>query len=97
MRKSVIDKKMITKAYELAKNGYNNKSIYEYFQISKAALYKNVDLIDSIKKGREELKTSVADSILKNAVDLHNPTVQIFLAKKLRLFDDTFDSITSKE
>lgn len=46
-----------------------------------------------IKEGQLELRQNISKSLLSNATDLNNPTVQIFLAKKLRLFDDTFNFI----
>ena len=95
-RKSKINNEMIKEAYELAKSGFNNKQIQEALNISKALLYRNVDLIDSIKEGQLELRKRISSSLLENATDLNNPTVQIFLAKKLRLFDDTFNSINIK-
>jgi len=95
-RKSKINNEMIKEAFELAKSGFNNKQIQEALNISKALLYRNVDLIDSIKEGQLELRKKISSSLLENATDLNNPTVQIFLAKKLRLFDDTFNSINIK-
>ena len=46
-----------------------------------------------IKEGQLVLRQNISKSLLSNATDLNNPTVQIFLAKKLRLFDDTFNFI----
>jgi len=96
-QKTKINKEMIQQAYELSRAGFNNKQIQEALNISKALLYRNVDLIDTIKGARQELRQEVSKSLLSNAIDLNNPTVQIFLAKRLRLFDDTFDSIPLKK
>lgn len=82
-----IDKQMIKKGYDLAKVGFNNKSIYENLSISKSAFYKNVDLIDSIKKARAELREDVSNSLLNNA-RIGDTTSLIFLAKRLNLFSE---------
>lgn len=82
-----IDKEVTKKAYELAKVGFNNKSIYENLSISKSAFYKNMDLMDSIKKARAELREDVSNSLLNNA-RTGDTTSLIFLAKRLNLFSE---------
>ena len=96
-RNTKINKNMIQKAYELAKNGFSNKQIYETLNISKALFYRNIDLIDTIKEARTILRENLSSSLINNAVDLNNSIVQIFLAKRLKLFDDTFDTISIKK
>jgi len=92
-----VNKEMIEKAQELSRAGFNNKQIYEVLNISKALFYRSKDLIDPIKDARKELRQNISQSLINNAVDLNNPTVQIFLAKRLKLFDDTFDSISIRK
>jgi len=92
-----VNQEMIEKAQELSRAGFNNKQIYEVLNISKALFYRSKDLIDTIKEARKELRQNISQSLINNAVDLNNPTVQIFLAKRLKLFDDTFDSISIKK
>lgn len=82
-----INKEVINKAYDLAKAGFNNKAIYENLSISKSAFYKNVDLIDSIKKARTELREDISNSLLNNA-RTGDTTSLIFLAKRLNLFSE---------
>jgi len=95
-RKPKINNNIIKEAFELAKAGFNDKQIQEALKISKSLMYANLEFMDTIKEARSELRQSISKSLLSNAVDLNNPTVQIFLAKKLRLFDDTFNSISLK-
>ncbi len=95
-RKPKINDNVIKEAFELARAGFNDKQMQEAFGISKSLMYANLELMDTIKGARRELRQKISQSLLSNAVDLNNPTVQIFLAKKLRLFDDTFDSINLK-
>lgn len=97
IKKTKINKEMIDEAYALARAGFNNKQLQEALSISKASIYRVKDLKDTIKEARQELRQEVSRSLLTNATDLNNPTVQIFLAKKLRLFDDTFDSMPLKK
>lgn len=91
-RKPKINDELIKQGYNLSRAGFNDKQIQESLNISKSLMYANLEFMDTIKKARQELRQEVSKSLLANAVDLNNPTVQIFLAKKLRLFDDTFDS-----
>ena len=95
-RKPKINDEVIKEAFELSKSGFNDKQIQQCLSISKSLMYSNLELMDTIKEARTELRKDISQSLLTNAKDLNNPTVQIFLAKKLRLFDDTFDSITLK-
>ena len=82
-----ITKQLIKKAYDLAKAGFNNKTIYESLDISKSAFYNNKDLMDSIKKARAELREEVSTSLLTNA-KTGDTTSLIFLAKRLNLFSE---------
>lgn len=95
-RKPKINNTVIKEAHELAKAGFNDKQIQEALKISKSLMYANMEFMDTIKEARAELRKEISKSLMSNAVDMQNPTVQIFLAKKLRLFDDTFDSINLK-
>lgn len=78
---------MMDTAYNLAKNGFNNKAIYENLNISKSAFYKKVDLIDSIKKARTDLREKVSNALIDNATK-GDTTSLIFLAKRLNLFSE---------
>jgi len=89
-----LTNELILYAESLAKAGFNNKSIYENLNISKSAFYKNVDLMDSIKKGRAELREEVSKALLSNATG-GDTTSLIFLAKRLNLFSEDI-SITLK-
>ncbi len=95
--KPKINDDVIKEAFKLARTGFNDKQIQEALQISKSLMYSHKELMDTIKKARVELREEISNSLLKNAIDLSNPTVQIFLAKRLRLFDDTFNTITLKK
>ena len=95
-RKPKINDAVIKEAFELSRAGFNDKQLQECLCISKSLMYSNLELMDTIKKARTELRKDISQSLLTNAKDLNNPTVQIFLAKKLRLFDDTFDSMGLK-
>lgn len=89
-----LDKSQIDKCFEYSSKGYTTTQIFEALAISKSSLYSNKDALDAINRGRQELRQKLSDSLISNAVDMKNPTVQIFLAKRLRLFDDTFETIT---
>lgn len=88
---------LLQKIYDLAFAGFNTKQIYEALNIKQKTFYNHKEYLQAIKEGQKALRLKLSESLIANAVDLNNPTVQIFLAKKLRLFDDTFDSITLKK
>ena len=94
MRKQIETNEMIKKTYDLSKAGFSAKQIYESLGISHTTFYKKVELVEALKRGQFELRKKISEAILKNSVDLNNQVTQIFLAKKLRLFDDTFDSMS---
>ena len=80
---------MIDTAHDLAKAGINNLQIIEALHISKSSFYANVDIMDSIKKGKSELRQNVSNSLLSNATG-GDTTSLIFLAKRLNLFSGDF-------
>ena len=82
-----ITKQLIKKAYDLSRAGFNNKTIYESLDISKSAFYSNMDLMDTIKKAKSELREEVSKSLLNNA-KTGDTTSLIFLAKRLNLFSE---------
>lgn len=82
-----IDEHIIEITYKLSRAGLNNKAIYENLNISKSAFYKNVDLMDTIKKARTELRESVSNALLSNATNGDTASL-IFLAKRLNLFSE---------
>ena len=96
-RKSKINEKMVNDVYEYSKSGFSAKQIYEAIGLSHTAFYRNVELVASSKRGQLELRQDISESILKNAKELQNPSTLIFLSKKLRLFESTFDTITLKK
>ena len=96
-RKPKITQQSIEEAFKLARAGFTDKNIMEAISVSKPTFYGNTNLLNSIKEARRELRQKLSQSLLTNATDLNNPTVQIFLAKRMRLFDDTFDSISIKK
>lgn len=79
-----ITKQVKEKIYQLARQGINNKTIYESIGISKTAFYGNKDLMNSIKKARMELMQDVSSMLLSQATT--DTTAMIFLAKRLNLF-----------
>lgn len=71
---------------QLACQGYNVKTIAEVVGICRSLAYENLDFMDAYKKGRQELTDSLAKSMLSKAV-AGDVTTQIFLAKRLGLFE----------
>jgi hypothetical protein len=72
--------------YKLAALGLDNRAIANWFDINEDTLVYNFQQI--ITKGREELKMTLRQAMLKNALQ-GNAAVQIFLAKNLLGMSDT--------
>ncbi len=83
-RKKKITEAFILEAGELAKSGFSDKQIYEALRISHTAFYANIELVEAVKRSREELRKQVADSLLETAVG-GDTTALIFLSKRLGL------------
>lgn len=81
-----ITNEMIADAQKFAEAGLNNKQIFEAMGISESGFYNNKQLMESVKKGRIELRQKVSEALLGKAVDLGDSTTLIFLAKRLSLF-----------
>jgi len=84
-----ITKEVLETVYELAKNGISNKHIAEAINISTAYFYKRVDVVDTVKKAKSELRAEVSKSLLENANN-GDTTSLIFLAKRLNLFSEDY-------
>lgn len=80
-------KELIPLAYKMAKSGISNKQIIEALCISKSAFYADVDIMDTIKKGKSELREEVSNALLEKATS-GDTTALIFLSKRLNLFSD---------
>lgn len=89
-RKKKIDDDMIKLAFDLCKSGLNDKNIIEALGISKSGFYANMELIDSIKRAKNELRQEVANALLTKATDERDTTALIFLSKRLNLFSEDF-------
>lgn len=94
-RKTKINNELVQLAFTLAKSGLSDKSIYESLGISKSLFYANMDLMDTIKKAKTELRAEVSSSLLGKATGERDTTALIFLAKRLNLFSEDF-TITLK-
>lgn len=93
-RKSKITPALISKAKRLAKAGFSHKQIYETLGISYTTFYKNVELVETIKKAENELREKVSNALLERAVNNDDTTALIFLAKRLNLFSNNGLDIT---
>ena len=84
MARKKITPELIEKAGELAHHGFSDKQIHEAVDISHTAFYRNVELVDTVKEKRQELRQKVADALLESAVGGDTASL-IFLSKRLGL------------
>lgn len=84
MAKRKVTPELIAKAGELARAGFSDKQIYQAVDISSPLFYRNVELLNTVKTARQELRAEVADALLERAVG-GDTTALIFLSKRLGL------------
>lgn len=82
--KKTFDKAL---AEEYAYKGFKNKHIADAMGVSESFMYANKEFLEAIKKGRTRLRKELTDSMLEKATDTQDTTMQIFLAKRLGLFE----------
>lgn len=76
--------------YELAVIGLNNKEIANFYGVSDATIARN--FAAELTKGREMTKIKLRRAMMKNACELNNAAVQIFLAKAVLGMSETGSS-----
>lgn len=94
--KKKITPQLIKDAYELSKKAYPNNLIAQTLQISETALYGNVELVKTIKRGKAEAKQKIIDTLLERTISDQSPTALIFLTKQLKIFDTYFKTSKPK-
>lgn len=82
--KKTFDKALVE---DLAYKGFKNRDIADSTGVSTSFIYDNKEFLACIKRGRSRLREELADSIQKKAVDMDDTTMQIFLAKRLGMYE----------
>lgn len=72
---------------EYAYKGFKNRDIADALGVSTSFIYDNKEFLACIKKGRQRLRQELTDAMLSKATDHEDTTMQIFLAKRLGLFE----------
>lgn len=72
---------------ELASLGYNIKNTYEAIGICSSKAFADVQFMEAHKRGYEQLRKTLSEKILGKAADQEDTTMQIFLSKRLGLFE----------
>jgi len=85
-----LTKRMLNRAYELAFKGFSHKQVCESVGINRTSLYHEnyKDLYDIIKKGEQDLREEVTNTILMTLSD--DTSMRIFLSKRLNLFHSEY-------
>jgi hypothetical protein len=73
--------------YELAVLGLNNREIGNFYNVSDATIARN--FVAELQKGREMTKIKLRRAMMRNACELNNAAVQIFLAKAVLGMSET--------
>ncbi len=72
---------------KLASLGYNIKNTYEAIGICSSKAFADVQFMEAHKRGYEQLRATLSEKILGKAADQEDTTMQIFLSKRLGLFE----------
>jgi hypothetical protein len=76
--------------YELAVLGLTNREMANFYGVSDATIARN--FAAELQKGREMTKIKLRRAMMKNACELNNAAVQIFLAKAVLGMSETGSS-----
>lgn len=76
--------------YELAVLGLTNKEMANFYGVSDATIARN--FAAELQKGREMTKIKLRRAMMRNACELNNAAVQIFLAKAVLGMSETGSS-----
>ena len=88
-RKPKITTEIIKQAGELATAGFSDKQIFNALDLSSSTFYANMELMETIKKARNDLRKKVSDALMDSAVN-GDTTAMIFLSKRLNLFQNSY-------
>ena len=88
-RKPKITTELIKQAVELATAGFSDKQIFTALDLSSSTFYANMELMETIKKARNDLRKKVSDALMDSAVS-GDTTAMIFLSKRLNLFQNSY-------
>lgn len=90
-RKLKITTELIKEAQELAAAGFSDKQVFTALDLSSSSFYANTELMETIKKARNDLRKKVSDALMATAVN-GDTTAMIFLSKRLNLFQNSYSA-----
>jgi len=80
----------------LAARGYNITMCCDAIGISQSKAYKDIQIIQAIKRGHAKARQKVIDDLMARSESDQSATSSIFLAKQLKVFDDHFPTSSPK-
>lgn len=89
-KKIEVDYKQVEK---LASMGYNIKNTYEVIGICSSKAFADVQFMEAHKRGYEIMRAKLSKKILDKAIDSEDTTMQIFLSKRLWLFEKVMPQV----
>ncbi len=80
----------------LAAKGYSLTMVCEAVGISTSKAYNDREIVDAIKRGKAIAKQKVVDDLMSRSMEDQSSAASIFLAKKLKIFDDPHPTASPK-
>ena len=80
----------------LAARGYNITMCCNAIGISQSKAYKDVQIIQAIKRGHDKARQKVIDDLMARSESDQSATSSIFLAKQLKVFSTPYPTSTPK-
>ena len=80
----------------LASKGYTASMCFDAIGISHSKGYRDKQIMQAIKRGRNTAKQRIVDDLLNRSMGDPSSAASIFLAKKMKVFDDIFPTASPK-
>ena len=93
-KRTHITTEIISQAEELASKGFSITLIADALDIAQSTTRANIKIKEAIQRGRKTIRNKIVNDLIKRSEKDTTPTATIYLANKLKVYDDYF--ITSK-
>ncbi len=91
-----ITNEIIDQAEQLSSKGFATTLIADSLGIAVSTTRCNKDIKEAIQRGRKVIRNKIVDDLLKRSEKDTTPTATIYLANKLKVYDDYFTTSKPK-
>jgi len=95
-QRTTITDEIITQAEALASKGYATTLIAQSLGIASSTTRTNPELKEAIERGRKAIRDKIVDDLLRRSEKDTTATATIYLANKLKVYEDYFPTTKPK-